>query len=633
MLTVGLTFLSLILTSLPGSSKDALLPSDSTYFEEGMVYRKNGQWQKALATWRTGRRMLEQQARVDPRLGLAFIELVSEQSLKGYEAEATDFYLWGMSERGWARYREVLVKEVERVLPLLPRSESEAWRRKVQGGDASVLRDLRRFWLLQDPTPSTPANERLLEHWQRIAYARKHFKKAGNTVYGTDDRGLVYVKYGAPDRKKALVLGADSMELMRWSDLANFPGAKYANLRQGLLEYMTFPECEVWAYDSLFEEESVLFLFGPRDGMGAFGLRNGVEELIPWRAFQSFSKAPFDYRRIIMGGILPGAILQIMYYSQLRTFDPYFENRYYQIEVEWSQAESLYLQTGSLAHMPFQFARNMKLRSLSNKLYERYSAPRHFAPPQDTALDEAIEPLAVTGLAARVLDAYNRPGLILFAAAVANQDALEQGLTASLILRDDALTPLKQEHWRVQNPADPTVVFRLPHRPDYAHTTVAFESIVMEKEVARITSAGRVDFDLREPLNPDPGGLELSDLVLGVEAKSEIELPFPFVPSDRIWAPDPLRVYLEIYHLALDADGLARFTIDFEVAKLKGKRRSKKQSIALTFEFEAAASTSKESFEIDVSKLSSGEYELLVTVTDTVSGQRKQRTARFEVVE
>lgn len=56
---------------------------------------------------------------------------------------------------------------------------------------------LKRFWMSQDPTPATLTNERLVEHYERLIYAREHFSYPGSLGY--DDRGKIYIKYGPPD--------------------------------------------------------------------------------------------------------------------------------------------------------------------------------------------------------------------------------------------------------------------------------------------------------------------------------------------------------------------------------------------------------------------------------------------------
>ncbi len=52
------------------------------------------------------------------------------------------------------------------------------------------------FWARRDPAPVTEANERLLEHYRRVAFAREHF---GTYRFPWDARGEAYIRYGNPD--------------------------------------------------------------------------------------------------------------------------------------------------------------------------------------------------------------------------------------------------------------------------------------------------------------------------------------------------------------------------------------------------------------------------------------------------
>jgi GWxTD domain-containing protein len=56
------------------------------------------------------------------------------------------------------------------------------------------------FWASRDPAPVTAVNERLIEHRRRVAYAREHY---GEDQYPWDDRGEVYIRYGEPDHRSA----------------------------------------------------------------------------------------------------------------------------------------------------------------------------------------------------------------------------------------------------------------------------------------------------------------------------------------------------------------------------------------------------------------------------------------------
>src|SRR6185437_10641155 len=53
------------------------------------------------------------------------------------------------------------------------------------------------FWKRRDPTPDTEENEYKEEIYRRIAYANDHY--ASGIPGWKTDRGMIYIKYGAPD--------------------------------------------------------------------------------------------------------------------------------------------------------------------------------------------------------------------------------------------------------------------------------------------------------------------------------------------------------------------------------------------------------------------------------------------------
>jgi GWxTD domain-containing protein len=54
---------------------------------------------------------------------------------------------------------------------------------------------IRAFWQKRDPTPVSPGNERLVEHYRRVVYALHNFSSKKR---GWDRRGDVYIRYGEP---------------------------------------------------------------------------------------------------------------------------------------------------------------------------------------------------------------------------------------------------------------------------------------------------------------------------------------------------------------------------------------------------------------------------------------------------
>jgi len=59
---------------------------------------------------------------------------------------------------------------------------------------------IEQFWLRRDPTPDTEENEFKEEHYRRIAWANDRF--ASGIPGWKTDRGMIYVKYGAPDERE-----------------------------------------------------------------------------------------------------------------------------------------------------------------------------------------------------------------------------------------------------------------------------------------------------------------------------------------------------------------------------------------------------------------------------------------------
>lgn len=75
---------------------------------------------------------------------------------------------------------------------------SDSLRAEFFGLSSDALRGefIRRYWVLRDPTPATPENERRDEHEQRVLYARAQFPASRRPYW--DARGEFYIRFGAP---------------------------------------------------------------------------------------------------------------------------------------------------------------------------------------------------------------------------------------------------------------------------------------------------------------------------------------------------------------------------------------------------------------------------------------------------
>ena len=72
----------------------------------------------------------------------------------------------------------------------------ESWNSATGEEKDELWRD---FWNVRDPNPVTIENERLVEHYKRVMYARIHFSSA---QFPYDRRGEIYVRYGEPDDRR-----------------------------------------------------------------------------------------------------------------------------------------------------------------------------------------------------------------------------------------------------------------------------------------------------------------------------------------------------------------------------------------------------------------------------------------------
>ena len=150
----------------------------------GQLYRTLSRTDQAA---RTLSRLMQTQGTNQRQYMLELAEVYLER--KDYKKAETLFetYLAGLSTRERTPYEDISLLASER--------ETEAFK---QAQDRQVI--LQQFWKRRDPTPITDVNERRVEHFRRVAYAREHF---GTTVFPWDRRGEIYVRYGTPSHKSA----------------------------------------------------------------------------------------------------------------------------------------------------------------------------------------------------------------------------------------------------------------------------------------------------------------------------------------------------------------------------------------------------------------------------------------------
>ncbi|MFC1564138.1 GWxTD domain-containing protein, partial [candidate division KSB1 bacterium] len=368
-----------------------------------------------------------------------------------YFEKASDIYFWGLSGKNLNEFQQNIEDEAYRIMPLLKADEAEEWKTLLKTDTQGLADRIRRFWVPIDPTPATPENERLLEHWVRIGYSRKTFTRNNYSVYNCDDRGLIYVKFGEPDLTKNGNFGVKDDELMRRvgnvtdlfdseqfgrsgasrqvtgsaSENAGPTGVEGAmaafemtsdnvslvnTTPEGLVREIRLldqhPEYELWTYNIEGEELPVNFLFGEREG-SSYGMRNSVDEFIPARYFGKTDMIRVnDPATNQYFEVYPGSFLQIVYYAELELLGGIFAERYNELNSLWNRVVT---DGKPIEYAIIQGTRSRFVTESINDPVKKYGAQNL------SEYDEILSPIHIIDNQIRMLDENNNPKLTTIA--------------------------------------------------------------------------------------------------------------------------------------------------------------------------------------------------------------------------
>ena len=673
-------FLSLFwmgfLTPSEGQDTDRL-------WERGRQAADRGDIELALKIWESAVDSL----RPDPRIGLDYIELVTEEERTGLYQKASSLFYWGFSDNCTSNDHDYLDTELERVSPLISRSQYAQWKSLIDKDVNRFCNEYTKFWQHLDPTLSTYYNERLIEHWERIAFARQKFNENRSTIYQADDRALIYVKLGEPDLKRSGNLNFSQPLVRSWvndvidrqfrgggissnlgSDSAGSAGGavgtnseagiaaqsmsqlwarvdmadRYAKQAELLHRYQRY---EIWIYDRNLKHsaENLVYIFGQDGETGSFGLRKSLDEMIPGRAFRDRSSR---------GSILrPGILLQLMYYQQFTHLDNYFADAF-------SSIESRLLVTNGLHRTTSLAVKDQNEHKLS------YIQVR--APDQISNHLEDIPTLSLNAYQYRFLNNDNQPYLASYLISRPqkafffdqvmnedfNEDAYNLVFNARVSNKHYDIISLKSANSEINSEGrgdveemKPSVVFfELPQSDQNYIQTFTAELIHKRKKDSKIgqyafpeslRALGYLQSEQPQALDTDAETLEMSDILIGVDesSKSRNSTKFPgfSVKHDRIIPENRnMRLYFEVYHLVPEQNSTSKFQVEY---RLRSKSRNLLQRIfgggdkvGLTLNFETLDTYYKTDLELVTSSFDPGRYELSLRVLEPSTGREKTAT-------
>lgn len=618
--------------------------------ESGTITIEN--WEKTL---RKIQEAENQDRCIDAETTVDLAEKVVAYEGKKYYYLAEQLYYKALNAESKNPKSELILREAQKVLPLLSDREREQWENKIEAGAPSLAHDLKMFWKLRDPVVSTPLNERLTEHWARIAHARNEFTKDDNTVFGTDDRGTIYIKYGEPSYKRDGMLSFSNTEIRSMLyDLSFHKGGisprEMFNLNMAIKQQYMPRYYEVWVYKNLDTRRPTLFIFGESAERGTFGLRESVEEFIPREAFRMGITSSWRFDTGARG-LSAGPFLQMGLYNQLSTVDIYFGRQLAEYDQNWLNYLNGHFDFSSLKMMNNRQRAERELRRLQQEapgtqstLAKNLDFVKHYY-RTFRFLNNQYEPVTKIFI-------YSEPNMELVGKHTkifqhqnpryyVKQSAVLLDPSASTLFTDHKETPIEQGGPEVSHAGAlleiPSSVFsdldtmhklilssEINRKPDHADapvTTIASSTNIPDK----ITT-----------LSTKSGSLQISDLIWGFKDAGKNhpieELDF-FIPSEnRIPKGKNFAMYFEAYNLDGNRDAIFDFQMEYSIHRVK-RRKLIDTGIRLTLNFGSMEPTSKETLEVETSDLEEGKY--LITCNFKLPDREEsvERTVEFEIVD
>ncbi len=647
-------------------------------FERGLDELYRGNTTNALDIWYTA---YDRNGGVDGRIGFEFIRVVTEHELRSYYEAATEMYLRAISDGEGMDSHAALRQEIERMSPVIGEGIHRQWMDWWSRRDREVTRDMRGYWVQKDPTPAKITNERLIEHWKRIAYSRKNFTRNNNTVYGTDDRALIYIRYGEPERKRSGILTLQSFNIRSWlenqahqytergddleyHDILPREDEDIINsLQNAIYEFHRYPEYEVWFYTNLsdVQSEPLLFMFGTDVRNDQFLMQTSLEDFIPERAYYPDRVRRGDSIEFTRAGITPALMLQLIYYEQLAMVDPFFENRLNELRtrvidqgIEAFRGMDLAFRTESQQLVSQRGIRIDREKSTYEESITRIPLEVHHY----RFLDEEQQPILLT-----YVESAPREAFMIDYHRTRGRNFENNGLN---ILEENPLYELVHNiqtydnYWRIAETHEdqPDISSIQPNGEQLSeslfrvrHTNRAFQStsvVLMnyDPDARTINNTpfppelrgwNRLQYRLPKPLVSHPDTLEVADLVLGYYSEGYSTEPFSFVVANNQIVPfgKTLLLHFEVYNLQRMENQFTQFELTYRIFPVDedGNVLTDQTEFILTLNFTNEEIHVIEDLEIETANLNPGLYELVVNISDMESGQAKERQIRFEVMD
>ena len=462
------------------------------------------------------------------------------------------------------------------------------------------------FWGRKDPTPTTEKNERLIEHYKRLEHVKTAFYSPLRPGY--DERGRVYIKHGEPDQKVSYSGNWAVRENVSWL---------YQKNRSNPLIYHFVERNNYYRMAYRLEEA----LIPDMEQEVAMGARN-IESLFRSRAeiHPKYDQLANEITRI-------QGSYQDARYGYL---DDLFRDEEYLTERGFTEGETTETFNFEYEEEPMNF----------------YYLPASFM----TDSDSLSELNVYFGLPTDQVKVPYRSGTI--------QLPVELEVVVYDRWWQEINRVTEQKTYNIPNFV-PSPLAMLPDMVSLDVPAGNYHLAVRLKQTdADLMQIYKGNFFVHSFSSPDT--MYISDLVLAqdiVESNSNGKFcrngyQIMPMPNGAYQMNQLVYVYYELYNLKRDEEGIKRINLDYTVSSTKGSLSLAKKIISTLGRFVGVrnelgrvVTTVERDIEnssgnvdpiflaVDPSEYKPGSYNLLVTVTDSISGKKTAKDITFLVTE
>jgi len=499
------------------------------------------------------------------------------------------------------------------------------------------------YWRALDPTPTTPKNEMMIEHYVRIRLAKEFF--GCNQWPGWDKRGEIFIRYGPPNYRGRIHAEVTARKayppgelwfykkhamVIQFEDFDHDGNFKYAIKPLGVARDMNPELMEFLLYDTedALQEQIPDYMLNfqrpaeivedSRDWTPVHEMIGGLEPEINVNPRMRGMHEGMD--EIIdpdTQRMLPDNPSTTFHVERIKKYANNFE-------VVLEEQPSSYPFNFEDKTFPFYFAVDQFVGGKDvNRVEVNIEFPANLSPGDDGVLEKTYTASAAFldaghNVVTRESHEITLPTLAIGSEDDKDLDEEEEAAKYVRLIPAQLLFTLPLDYYRLAV----VVVESDTGRKTAYRTTMAFNDYRYDLAISDIVFASKIEPAQRQsPFNR--GALEV--------------VPHPL---RRYLRSTPVPVYFEIYNLEVDDGGLSQYTVEYRIVPASSYKAEfwdqydrTRPVVSSKFESSSHGPTDRLYMSIDTDNLREGGYNLLITVKDEITQAVVYRKDSFTVVE